>query len=214
VIHIGPAFSELSNAGDVNNDGFADVIVGAYRYDNGETDEGRAFLYYGSSSGLSDTANWTAESNQASANFGISVSNAGDVNNDGFADVIVGAYFYDNGETNEGRAFLYYGSSSGLSDTANWTAESNQASAYFGISVSSAGDVNGDNGSDVIVGAYFYDNGELTEGRAYVYHGQGYGNRYWISSSASNWNNKNNWSASSGGTGGVPVPTPGYSCFS
>ena len=98
-------------------------------------------------------ANWTAESNQASAYFGHSVSTAGDVNGDGYSDVIVGAINYDNGQTDEGRAFVYYGSASGLSASANWTAESDQASAYFGYSVSTAGDVNGDGYSDVIVGA-------------------------------------------------------------
>jgi len=60
-----------------------------------------------------------------------------------------------------------------LSTTPNWTAESNQASAYFGFSVASAGDVNGDGFSDVIVGAYGFDNGETDEGRAFVYHGSG-----------------------------------------
>jgi hypothetical protein len=165
----------VASAGDVNGDGFSDVIVGAHRFDNGETDEGRAFVYHGSASGLSTTPNWTAESNQANAYFGFSVASAGDVNGDGFSDVIVGAYFFDNGETNEGRAFVYHGSASGLSTTPNWTAESNQAGAYFGVSVASAGDVNGDGFSDVIVGAYLFDNGESDEGRAFVYHGSATG---------------------------------------
>ncbi|MCI0473652.1 MAG: integrin alpha, partial [Ignavibacteria bacterium] len=172
----------VSNAGDVNGDGYSDVIVGAYYYDNGQTDEGRTFVYHGSASGLLTTANWTAESDQASAHFGCSVSTAGDVNGDGYSDVIVGAYYYDNGETDEGRAFVYHGSSSGLSLTQNWTAESDQASAYFGYSVSTAGDVNGDGYSDVIVGACAYDNGQNNEGRAFVYHGSASG-----LSATSNW---------------------------
>jgi hypothetical protein len=161
----------VGTAGDVNGDGYSDVIVGAPFYDNGETYEGRAYVYHGSASGLSGTAAWTAESNQGSAFFGFSVGTAGDVNGDGYSDVIVGAYLYDNGETDEGRAYVYHGSASGLSGTAAWTAESNQANAYFGYSVGTAGDVNGDGYSDVIVGAYYYDNGETDEGRAYVYYG-------------------------------------------
>ncbi len=149
----------VATAGDVNGDGYSDVIVGADQYDNGETDEGRAFVYHGSAAGLSATPAWTAESNQASALFGFSVATAGDVNGDGFADVIVGALYFDNGQTDEGRAFVYLGSAAGLAPTAAWTAESDQASAQFGWSVATAGDVNGDGFADVIVGANQFDNG-------------------------------------------------------
>jgi CSLREA domain-containing protein len=165
----------VGTAGDVNGDGYDDVIVGARYYANGQTGEGRAFVYHGSATGLSTTADWTAESNQASAGFGVSVKTAGDVNGDGYSDVIVGAAGYDNGEANEGRAYVYHGSATGLSTTADWTAESDQASAFFGYSVGTAGDVDGDGYSDVIVGAYQYDNGETDEGRAYVYHGSATG---------------------------------------
>ncbi len=165
----------VSSAGDVNGDGYSDVIVGAYGYDNGQTNEGAAFIYHGSSSGINTTPAATVESNQANTNFGISVSSAGDVNGDGYSDVIVGAEIYDNGQTDEGAAFIYHGSSTGISTTAAATVESNQANANFGISVSSAGDVNGDGYSDVIVGAYFYDNGQSNEGAAFVYHGSSTG---------------------------------------
>ena len=57
---------------------------------------------------------WTAEPDQEFANFGYSVSTAGDVNGDGYCDVIVGAYHYDNGQFSEGRAYVYHGSASGL----------------------------------------------------------------------------------------------------
>ena len=164
-----------STAGDVNGDGYSDVIVGASGYENGEADEGRAFVYHGSASGLSTTADWTAESNQDNAKFGISVGTAGDVNGDGYSDVIVGTHWYDNGEADEGGAFVYYGSESGLSTTPDWTAESDRAYARFGSSVGTAGDVNGDGYSDVIVGAYTYNNGESAEGRAFVYHGSASG---------------------------------------
>jgi hypothetical protein len=167
--------ASVAPAGDVNGDGFSDVIVGAPSYDNGQVNEGRAFLYLGSAAGLSVDAAWTVESDQAQAEFGSSVATAGDVNGDGFSDVIVGAWRYDNGQTDEGAAFVYLGSSAGLSTTAAWSAESGQAVARFGSSVSTAGDVNGDGFSDVIVGAYTYENGETDEGGAFVYLGSSTG---------------------------------------
>ena len=161
----------VSSAGDVNGDGFSDVIVGAMLFDNGQLEEGKTFVYFGSALGLSLTPNWTFESNQANGQSGNSVSTAGDINGDGYSDVIVGAYTYSNGQSAEGSAFLFHGSAAGLSLTPNWTGESNQASSQYAYSVCTAGDVNGDGYSDVIVGALAYSNGQSNEGRAYVYHG-------------------------------------------
>jgi hypothetical protein len=160
--------ASVSTAGDVNGDGYGDVIVGAPGYDAGQNDEGRAFTYLGSASGLAAAPVWTAESNQDGAELGASVATAGDVDGDGRADVIVGAPGYDNGQSNEGRAYVFQGTVSGVATTAAWTAEGDQADAAFGTSVATAGDVNGDGYADVIVGAPGYDNGQSNEGRAWV----------------------------------------------
>ncbi len=162
--------ASVSTAGDTNGDGYADVIVGAPENSNGQVAEGRAFVFRGSSTGLTTVPAWSAESDQANAFFGQSVGAAGDVNGDGYADVIVGAYRYDNDESEEGRAYVYYGSNVGPT-TPRWTSESNQINAEFGISAATAGDVNGDGYSDVIVGARYFSNGAAQEGRASVYHG-------------------------------------------
>ena len=161
----------VANAGDVNGDGFADIIVGASHFSNGQDNEGAAFVYYGSPRGLSKTPSWTAESNQANAFFGTAVASAGDVNKDGFADVVIGSPMYDDGETNEGAVFVYLGSPNGLSKEANWYAEGDQVNAYFGKAVTGAGDVNHDGYSDLLVGAPNYDNGQTNEGRAFLFLG-------------------------------------------
>jgi len=173
----------VAGAGDVNGDGYDDVIVGAWRYDAGEVGEGAAFVFHGSATGIADatpaTANTRIESDQAGAELGENVGGAGDVNGDGYDDVIVGAYHYDAGETGEGAAFVFYGSATGIADgtpaTAQTRLESDQAGAEMGVNVGGAGDVNGDGYDDVIVGAWHYDAGETDEGAAFIFHGSAAG---------------------------------------
>ena len=161
----------VASAGDVNGDGFDDVVVGARRYDGGIEVEGQASLYLGSASGLTTDARWTAESEQYGGGMGSAVAAAGDVDGDGFGDVVVGAYGYDNGDDNGGRAYLYMGSPQGLAGDAAWTAMSDEENGYFGVSAGSAGDVNADGYDDVVVGAYGIENEGTGEGRAYVFLG-------------------------------------------
>jgi hypothetical protein len=142
----------VATAGDVDGDGYSDVLVGAPEFDGGEVGEGRAFVYRGSASGLAAAPAWTAESNQASSRLGAAVSAAGDVNGDGYTDALVGAPAFGNGETGEGRAYVCHGSAAGLAVAPAWTSEGDMVGAAFGVSVSTAGDVNGDGFADVIVG--------------------------------------------------------------
>ena len=162
----------VASAGDINGDGYDDILIGAPDFDNGESDEGVVFLHLGSPLGPSLTHDWMAESDQPYyTSFGNSVSSAGDINNDGFDDVIIGAPGFDNPTINEGLVFAYYGSEDGLSSTPDWVAEQNQISSNFGYSVSEAGDINGDNYDDILIGAPYYDNGQLDEGAVFVYYG-------------------------------------------
>ncbi len=163
--------SAVSGAGDVNGDGYSDVVVGAFSYSNGQSTEGAIFVYHGLAAGVNTTAAATIESNLANANLGVSVANAGDVNGDGYGDIIAGANFYTNGQGNEGAAFIYHGSASGINTTPATTIESNFIAAFLGASVAGAGDVNGDGYSDVALGGFGYDNGQTDEGYVLIYHG-------------------------------------------
>ncbi|MDY6877293.1 MAG: integrin alpha [Chloroflexota bacterium] len=166
----------VSTAGDVNGDGYADILVGAPRYDHGQSEEGVAFLYLGRPDGPATDPVWMGESDQEWAWFGYAVAAAGDVNNDGYGDVIVGAPRYDGVQMDEGAAYVYHGSSTGLTPgPAGWTATGDQADARFGTAVSTAGDVNGDGYSDVVIAANGYDGAQTNEGAAYVYHGSSTG---------------------------------------
>lgn len=145
--------ASVAGAGDVNADGYADVVIGAPQYSAGEVGEGRASIFLGSSAGLRSSPAWTADGNEISAQFGQAVAGAGDVNCDGYGDVIVGAPRKDNGSPDEGVAYLYYGSPGGISTTAGWSADANVPLASFGAAVAGAGDIDGDGCADVLVGA-------------------------------------------------------------
>jgi hypothetical protein len=172
----GAAFgTAVAGLGDINGDGFADWVVGSPNFDDGQTDEGSATVFMGAR-GAPPTPMWTVESDQASAAFGAAVAAAGDVNGDGFADLLVGARLFDDGQTDEGSAFAYLGSGSGpalTSDAFIGAAVANDK-GLFGAAVASAGDVNGDGLADSLVGSQFFDHGvpfQSDFGRAVLYSG-------------------------------------------
>jgi hypothetical protein len=161
----------VSTAGDVDGDGYADIAIGAYYFDGGLNDEGAVYIHRGGQNGINIAADKVIEGNQQNAQFGWAVASAGDVNGDGYGDLVVGARYFDNNHVNEGAAFVYHGSSLGLNTTAASMIESNQGDAWLGSAVSSAGDVNGDGYSDILVGSYAFDHGQTDEGSVFVYHG-------------------------------------------
>lgn len=161
----------VCSAGDVNGDGYGDVLVGAPQNDNGSADEGAAYLFLGSTAGLSLAPDWTTESDQSGAHLGSSVASAGDVNGDGYSDVLIGAPDYDDGQEDEGAVFLYLGSPGGLSSAPARLWQGDQAGARFGSSVSGAGNVDADGFDDVLIGAPGFDEGEMDEGAAFLFLG-------------------------------------------
>jgi hypothetical protein len=161
----------VASAGDVNGDGYDDVLIGANGYTDLEFGQGRVDLYLGSPTGLETTAAWNTTADQQEAYLGGSVAGAGDVNGDGYADVLVGANRFDGTLTDEGTALLFLGSPAGLGTTAAWSGYGEQADAWYGNAVASAGDVNGDGLADVLVGAVAYDSGSEDGGKAFLYVG-------------------------------------------
>ncbi len=147
--YCGPeAVSLVAGAGDVNGDGYGDVII---------SDSGGAFLFSGSAAGPAGEP-----STRLAGPFGTSLASAGDVNGDGYADAIVGKIAAVGGI---GTASLYLGSANGLAPSPDLTLS---AGSSFGSSVAGVGDVNGDGYGDVVVG----DTGDNSDfGIVYLFFG-------------------------------------------
>lgn len=152
-----------------NGDVYDDIAVGAPGYDG----QGKVFIFHGSATGLPASPSRTIGLSQAGASFGESVSSAGDVNGDGFEDLVVGAPYYDGTLSNEGGVFVYLGSAAGIGSAPVWQAVSGQAGAYLGTDVASAGDFNHDGFPDLIAGAPGYDITTYDEGEVLIFMGNG-----------------------------------------
>ncbi len=160
----------LTSPGDVNADGFEDLLVGSPLFDGtGGAETGRVELIYGSDTGLDAAATtpWSLEGDAAGDGFGFALSSAGDINNDGFDDFLVGVPGDDTRGSDAGQARLYYGGASGPSSTPAWASDVGSAGDSMGTAVAAAGDVNGDGYRDVIIGSGAYG----SSGAAFCYMG-------------------------------------------
>lgn len=154
----------VSGAGDVNNDGFDDLIVGAHSGEACGSRTGRAYVY----SGQSGVLLYTFTGEAAGDIFGLSVSGAGDVNKDAFDDLIVGAYGINDDGSYVGRAYVF----SGQNGDTIYVFTGEASHDFFGGSIASAGDVDNDGFDDLIVGGYLITAAGFNAGWAYVYSGQ------------------------------------------
>ncbi|MEH2125357.1 MAG: hypothetical protein V7K44_13545, partial [Nostoc sp.] len=180
----------VSNVGDINGDGFDDLIIGAtYADPNGQRDAGESYVVFGSNSGFGASFNLSSLNGSngfvingigAYTGSGVSVSSTGDINGDGFDDLIIGA---------GNPCYVVFGSNSGFGASFNLSSLNGSNGFvirdFSGVSVSSAGDINGDGIDDLIIGASNADpNGQSSAGESYVVFGSnsGFGASFNLSS--------------------------------
>ncbi len=172
----------VSSGCDVNGDGYDDIIVGDADYDiQGVQDAGRAWLFLGGSTGLSNSPARTFDPPLLLQYglFGKNVACAGDVNGDGYDDMMIGMLNYYPNDTqcpgcfDEGAEFVYYGSQEGPKSAYDWMARGNDVWGFLGTNADSAGDVNGDTYDDIIIGTGY--NAQHLVSHAYVWYGSASG---------------------------------------
>ena len=169
--------SAIANAGDVNGDGCSDLLIGATGATNSlGVATGVSYIFYGGNRTYS-AANWSASGEGGGDKFGGTVSSAGDVNNDSYADILVAATGYTN-SWGEGKVYLYLGSATGPSTSAtgpgpvyDWSASGMSVNVILGWSMAGIGDINGDGFDDIALGAAGSFSELTGNGRVEVYTG-------------------------------------------
>jgi hypothetical protein len=178
--------NSVSGAGDINGDGIADLIVGAPKADPNGDASGAAYVVFGSDQGLPhplalgdlNGSNGFAIVGVSAGDWaGWSVSNAGDINQDGIDDIVVGAALADSNGADSGAAYVLFGSNqpwpasvslAGLNGANGFRINGVSAADRSGASVSTAGDFNADGRDDLIVGAPWADPGGDKSGASYL----------------------------------------------
>ncbi len=167
----------VAPGGDVDGDGYNDLLVGAHYRPNTSTHTGTVYVYSGSASGVNTSPSWVVSMANLNNRFGRYLSSAGDVNGDGIDDILVGATGYGSfSNYTEERAMVFYGRSAfegGPSTTPDWLMQTPYTyGTGFGSTLAAIGDVNNDGFADILVGASTY---ESSQGRAHIYYGSSAG---------------------------------------
>jgi Protein kinase domain/FG-GAP-like repeat/FG-GAP repeat len=167
--------ANIAVVGDVDRDGFQDVVVTAVHQSDRYTSEGALFLYRGSPHGLIPQPAWTAYGGSPSAELGWFLDRVGDVNGDGYADIVAGAPGWTGKKESQGRVLVYFGGPGGPRARPDWEYVSDQGGSVLGRTVIGTGDLDHDGCDDFMVSQYGWSGRSAEEGRVLVFLGGRHG---------------------------------------
>lgn len=139
--------------GDINGDGYDDVLVSGVASGAISDNEGKVNLFFGSPDGPSETPDWEFIGGQGNARLGESLT-AGDVNGDGYMDIFSGSPSYSTYKVGDGVVFGHYSTPDGPLPDPDWFATSYVSYSEFGCKADASGDMNNDGYNDLVVAAY------------------------------------------------------------
>jgi len=156
-------FGSSADVFDIDNDGYADVLIGARRYPNGNS-IGRVYVYWGKTNGFDNTVGLTITGEAANTSLGGDFINCGYADDDRYGDVLITAYDYNRQQS---RAYLYNGGPQGSMDAVAdhiFTPEPGRNGVFRSVLV----DLNNDGYGDIFMAGAYYNN---LQGRAWLWYG-------------------------------------------
>lgn len=167
----GDEFGASVAASDFDHDGFMDIAVGARGDVVGQgMSKGMAYIYRGSATGIATTPSMVLQGDQAKSEYGRTMT-AGDINGDGYGDLVVGAHGTNEGAgSHQGKIFIYYGGPKGISATPSQTLVGEHSGDEFGRTFDVI-DMDGDGIKDLLLGASGHTGQLTSQGKIYIYHG-------------------------------------------